>query len=242
MGTSYGQQAEEDMWAGAASGERSPVPSDLKGQQAGSVPLASKAQVDYLNDLRAKKDLSSLTREQVQWLAEVDFAQIPRKRASDVISNLRRLPKRQNQPTEALGKRELTWAEIIWKLPAGRYAVNNPEGELRFYQCWQSKKDEMVKRIYVMHGPYESKLPMPVQVSIAQAILAVGPRECAIRYGMEIGECSNCGRRLTNRISRELGIGPVCGGRMFGDEFKPMVTAKRAEIVKRGEDPDEELE
>jgi hypothetical protein len=59
---------------------------------------------------------------------------------------------------------------------------------------------------------------------------------------MEIRACSNCGRRLTNRISRELGIGPICGGRMFGgDEWADEVKAKRAEIVARGEDPDEEL-
>jgi hypothetical protein len=58
---------------------------------------------------------------------------------------------------------------------------------------------------------------------------------------MEIGSCSNCGRRLTNTISRELGIGPVCGGRMFGEAFKVEVSEKRAEITARGDNPDEEL-
>ena len=64
----------------------------------------------------------------------------------------------------------------------------------------------------------------------------------AIRFGMEIGACSNCGRRLTNTISRELGIGPVCGGRLFGDTFKAEVKSKRAEIIARGDDPDAEVE
>jgi hypothetical protein len=125
-------------------------------------------------------------------------------------------------------------------LPAGRYAIENNEGELRFYQCWQSR-DGKAKRIYVQHSDETSKLPVNAQLVIAEKILAAGVRECAIRYGMEIGSCSNCGRTLTNRISRELGIGPICGGRMFGDDWSDEVKTKRDEILARGEDPDEEL-
>ena len=128
-------------------------------------------------------------------------------------------------------------------IPAGRYAVENNEGELRFYQVWRPRGEDhdKVVKLYVLHGPDSS----PVQRNAYDSILGkigMDVRAAAIRFGMEIGSCSNCGRRLTNRISRELGIGPICGGRMFGDEFKPMVSSKRAEIVDRGEDPDEELD
>jgi hypothetical protein len=236
MGTSYGQQAEEDMWEGVVSGDRSPVPDDLGQPVAGGVPLATPPQVNYLNDLRAKKDLSSLSRDQVQWLAEVDFSRIPKSRASDVIEKLKYLPRRQNQPQST---KVVNWANI----PAGRYAVENNEGELRFYQVWRPRGEDhdKVVKLYVLHGPDSS----PVQRNAYNSILGkigMDVRAAAIRFGMEIGSCSNCGRRLTNRISRELGIGPVCGGRMFGDEFRSMVASKRDEIITRGEDPDEELE
>src|SRR5262249_50747865 len=147
---------------------------------------------------------------------------------------------------QAQGRMEdLAWQKSLVDLPPGRYAIENAEGELRFYHRWQGKREDNKDRfaLYVCHGPEESRLPRPAQVAIAAKILAAGVRESAIRYGLEIGECSNCGRRLTNRISRELGIGPICGGRMFGDDgWKDEVKAARAAIVARGDDPDEELE
>jgi hypothetical protein len=77
--------------------------------------------------------------------------------------------------------------------------------------------------------------------AVLKNIMDAGVREAAIRYGHEIGVCSRCGRRLTNRISRELGIGPVCGGR-YWEDFGEQVSAARQRIVDRGEDPDEEME
>lgn len=125
-------------------------------------------------------------------------------------------------------------------VPAGRYAVENVEGELRFYQVWRPKDNQSVFRLYVLHGPDSSLVPFSAQRSIMDKIGA-DIRKAAIRFGMEIGSCSNCGRRLTNTISRELGIGPVCGGRLFGDTFKAEVKSKRAEIIARGDDPDAEV-
>jgi len=126
------------------------------------------------------------------------------------------------------------------EVPAGRYAVDSNEGELRFYQVWRPKDNPNVWRLYVMFGPSQGPVHRGAQDAIMNKI-AANPREAAIRFGMEIGACSNCGRRLTNHISRALGIGPVCGGRMFGDEFKPMVGAARAELLAQGIDPEEEI-
>jgi hypothetical protein len=41
------------------------------------------------------------------------------------------------------------------------------------------------------------------------------PLQAIIAYGRETGECSCCGRELTNHVSIELGIGPICRER-FG--------------------------
>jgi len=134
-------------------------------------------------------------------------------------------------------------------LPTGRYALpkagtKEEDNEIRFYHCWQHRVQKTDKRLYVMFGPSDARLPDNQAEAVANLIVNKhGIRDCAIRYGMEIRECSNCGRRLTNRISRELGIGPICGGRMFGkDEWDVEVKAKRKEIIARGENPDEELE
>lgn len=128
----------------------------------------------------------------------------------------------------------------VTKLPPGRYAIENEQGELRFYQLWSSK-DGKRHNLYVLFGPSQAKLFPKTQEAICQKILDAGYRECAIRFGNEIGACSNCGRQLTNRISRELGIGPICGGRMFGDSWGEELKAARDRVVALGEDPDEEL-
>jgi hypothetical protein len=41
-------------------------------------------------------------------------------------------------------------------------------------------------------------------------VVAADPLAAAIAYGRETGTCSCCGRELTNKISIELGIGPIC--------------------------------
>jgi hypothetical protein len=43
--------------------------------------------------------------------------------------------------------------------------------------------------------------------------LAADPRGQAVAYGMRTGKCSCCGRKLTNKTSVELGIGPICLGK-----------------------------
>jgi len=45
--------------------------------------------------------------------------------------------------------------------------------------------------------------------------VASDPHNAAKAYGMRTGECSCCGRTLTNGLSIDLGIGPICRGK-FG--------------------------
>lgn len=40
--------------------------------------------------------------------------------------------------------------------------------------------------------------------------IAANPMEAAVRYGQKTGKCSCCGRKLTNKVSIEMGIGPIC--------------------------------
>lgn len=40
--------------------------------------------------------------------------------------------------------------------------------------------------------------------------IAQNPLEAAVRYGRRTGTCSCCGRELTNQVSIDAGIGPIC--------------------------------
>lgn len=210
--------------------------------------MASQKQLDYILSLIRQKDLSVLSAERQQKLKEIESVPatwdsltttMSFTRAGEILDMLiplKYLP-RNEQDSEAVGAAHV----VLVQLPAGRYAVENDQGELRFYKKWVSQ-DGKLHRIYVQHGYSESGIPLPGQIGVAKKILAAGVRECAIRYGMEIGACSNCGRRLTNRISRALGIGPVCGGRMFGDDWSDEVADARQRLVDQGIDPDEEVD
>lgn len=56
--------------------------------------------------------------------------------------------------------------------------------------------------------------------------------EDAKSFGALYSTCCECGRLLTNDLSVYLGIGPVCGGRQFGGEFKFMVDEAKLAIMK----------
>lgn len=43
--------------------------------------------------------------------------------------------------------------------------------------------------------------------------IAIDPAEAARLYGKETGSCSCCGRELTDPVSIEAGIGPICAGK-----------------------------
>lgn len=55
--------------------------------------------------------------------------------------------------------------------------------------------------------------------------------EDAKAFGALYGMCCNCGRLLTNEVSIYLGIGPVCGGRQFGGEFKFMISEAKLAVA-----------
>ena len=211
-------------------------------------PTASQPQLNYIRDLSTQKDLTRLRPEQRAALLQPEefwdekTTRLSKAKATTILNILTDIkicpykPKDAQLPTTHMAER------FALEVPAGRYAVEAENGELRFYKVWVSR-DKKRLNVYVEHGPAESDLKYQKTIlTILNKIKTVGIRKAAIRYGMEIGACSNCGLRLTNRISRELGIGPVCGGRMFGDDFKLEVKAKRAEIKARGEDPNELFE
>lgn len=54
--------------------------------------------------------------------------------------------------------------------------------------------------------------------------------EAAKEFGALYGVCCCCGRLLTNELSIHLGIGPVCGGREFGGEFKTLLAEAKLAV------------
>lgn len=216
---------------------RTPIPQDMRE----TVSLATEKQVAYLKALRDGKDLTGLTTAQIEWLISVDFATIPKNRASDVIEQLVKQPwkpkdvqERQAELhasvrnaqaiAEAKRKEEDNLPVSMNDLPDGYYAVRNVEGhknEISFFRLRSPKQGKWVGYQFtdqvVGHGKR-----FPVKDSVAREKIHVlireqGVTECQQLYGQEIGACGRCGRELTDDTSRRRGIGPDCWAIMGGN-------------------------
>lgn len=97
-------------------------------------------------------------------------------------------------------------------IPRGSYAlVQDPPtksgNDITFYKLWIGERFGW--RLYVCHGPEQTEMGRTSALTVLSQI-AANPGEAATRFGLNIGKCGVCGRRLTNAASRERGIGPVC--------------------------------
>jgi hypothetical protein len=112
------------------------------------------------------------------------------------------------------------WIERLQELPhivpEGYYALptepDTATQDLAFYHIQRPTQGNWTGWTFVKHcvGPEEHRLSQASGRAIIQRIKSYGPEESCRLYGMEIGRCGICGLRLTNTLSRALGIGPIC--------------------------------
>jgi Family of unknown function (DUF6011) len=97
-------------------------------------------------------------------------------------------------------------------IPCGRYALENAptntENDISFWSVWVNDAGT-VWRLKQVVGP---NLENVSQQAILPILRRIGddPEAAMALYGHEIGQCGACNRRLTNELSRRLGIGPIC--------------------------------
>jgi hypothetical protein len=168
--------------------------------------------------------------------------EMSKQEASDLISALLAKPDKANSNDAPKPVKDNYGIPNAEDLPTGRYAIDNADGELTFYRVWRGTKNPDYVKLYLQHGPDETEVPFGKGFVTITKEIAKNPGAAAIRYGHEIGQCSVCAKRLTNRVSRSLGIGPVCGGRFWGEEFKAVVRGAREQIKAQGLDPDGNVE
>lgn len=98
-----------------------------------------------------------------------------------------------------------------------RFAGINVKPSRDCSSLWVTSQTETEEGRYGLQPKYlgkvtptgmDSRLPSVVKETLIAA--ANDPLTAAIRYGKESGECSCCGRELTDPKSIERGIGPIC--------------------------------
>lgn len=132
---------------------------------------------------------------------------------------------RQVPPTPAVApKPEPKRATPAAKLPevaSGRYAVEVPGGypehtTLKFFKVDRPTEGRWAGYTFLnIQAGDELFAIKNFQMKLeVLRLIAADPKAAMLRYGKEIGSCGHCGRTLTNQESRDLGIGPVCAGKL----------------------------
>lgn len=194
---------------------------------------ATPRQVNYIRVLVEDRVVPQMWLDRIGHLTE-HKDEFTKGKAGEIIAALKPLPKRNPNEPDRAG--QVTSDSV----PSGRYAIQTgpEENDLTFYRVWWGDRGYAV---YQLIGPDDIQLAKHHARDAIKNVLRSGPGEAAIRYGQAVGACSKCGRRLTNRLSRELAIGPVCGQRWF-DDWDLRVFKTRMDLNKRGIDPDEKVE
>jgi len=101
-------------------------------------------------------------------------------------------------------------------VPAGSYALEITDSavgnDIAFYQVDRPTEGRWAGFVFVklLVGGDEQRLSIPNQKAVLRKIAAVGAREASILFGIKTEKCGVCHTRLTNKDSREAGIGPDC--------------------------------
>jgi Family of unknown function (DUF6011) len=222
--------------------------------------LASDKQVAFIRSLLDERDLFASPKwfdavnamdqgEYEEYLARVkrdQVAHLTKQQASEWITRLLELPKKAAPRADGPAR-----IDAYPGVPAGRYALEDPADELnpvKFYHVEQGRdytarggKDWSA---FLFVTRFSSDDRYPVKGKDAHRVLneiAADPKGAAIRFGREENACAICGKRLTRRLSRELGIGPVCGARFHAEtgEWAAVRNAARDHLLSQGLDPDE---
>jgi hypothetical protein len=186
-------------------------------------------QKGYLQDLIGNRQMPADDRE---WLsARLEDDDVTKEMASAMIGQLVKRPKIQAASESApvlrdgtIDYRQIPGATLPVgfvvisgvTIPRGSYGVLTPEAtnQTSFFRLWigdyQDDRFHGKMSMDQLIGPEKYKVYGKTRERILRMIAEQDPAECAMRYGLEIGKCGICGRRLTNDLSRKLGIGPVC--------------------------------
>lgn len=175
-----------------------------------------------------ERNLNSLRNEQQEYLRKIMFegvrpdAQI----ASRIISALLALPRVGETATPTV---EAPAADVA----AGRYAIVDPDGRVRFFVVDRPTEGRWAGRTFVSEQASDEKYPVrgPRRSEVLAAI-SVDPEDALRRYGVELGRCGVCGRTLTDETSRAAGIGPDCADR-FGIDRSPYRARAESEAADR---------
>lgn len=205
---------------------------------------ATGPQVNYIKGLIESREVPETWLLRIKELTETGLTKGV---AGKIISELKKLPYKPREEFAGQFRDRAQNNPTVLDLPVGRYAVRRNPGEdnedIAFFRVKERTNANGVKYkiILTVAGPNEHLCTGPFAKMAVKQIVRAGVGDSAVLYGQKVGKCAICHTRITNRLSRELGIGPVCGGRVYADWQERRNTAETS-LRARGLDPREVVE
>lgn len=204
-----------------ANGQAAPQEIFIKGWRIKTGPgLVSEAQAKWIVDIAETRD--GVTDAMVKSLAERLIQGFARSAASAFITKYKDLPRKAVETTAAQinaghagpGTDATVPVRDAQGVRAGRYAIVE-DGVTKFFRITEGK-GRWAGRTFIEAQASDDHYPIrnaEARKAILKAI-AENPLEAEQRYGRELGQCSRCGRTLTDATSRAYGIGPDCRSKL----------------------------
>lgn len=165
-------------------------------------------QIDFFNALLSGKQMTDEQRERMVSAKAI----MTRSSISSSIQWMVSLPWIPRAPNPVNGPAVVQHSQTV-KIEEGSYAITHPlDNTLHFYEVRKPTEGKWAGFVFLSELSGENHIPMrdrgpreTVYAEIAKDV--VGALKL---YGQKIGRCGHCNKQLTDEVSREFGIGPVC--------------------------------
>lgn len=172
-----------------------------------AVPATEK-QIGFLKSLIAERNQDNVKGDTVETIMNVlGEIFVVKHEASSAISDLLDQPKviKVSAPVA------VPQGGLLDGLPLSNYAVEIADEGLVFLRIAEFKGTIYLRQLVGAPGDFQKIKPVGARRALlANAIKAVGPKIAAARFGEEFTICGVCSSPLTDELSRERKIGPVC--------------------------------
>lgn len=103
------------------------------------------------------------------------------------------------------------------EVQAGKYALRNEDGEVRFYKVAKILHEDKPRLVYQLIGaPGDFAHRRLYRADGVMARIAKDPKAAFALFGQEVGQCGVCSSPLTQQHTRERGVGDICWGKLNG--------------------------
>lgn len=168
--------------------------------------MASEKQVKYAIDLLAEREWPDIVSEQ-------DLRNMERRQVTKLIDGLKAAPRKRDDEFRV---------DVTQHVPEGRYALDiegDSDNDLVFYQIDKPTEGQwagctFVKQLVGAPGAFRKLNIYGMRAARVLMRVAEDPQAASLRFGKETQTCGICHSPLTNKKSRELGIGPDCRKKM----------------------------